>query len=264
MDNFMFLIWLLPDHYWTLCSQLYKPASAPKEHNNGCHMCLFIQCAYASLQEVHPQHLRLVPGIFQQVRQQACISRTCLILMAHFPTWDMLGPADVHHQLSVRQVTQRSQGLDVAVWYCWVWHGINLLWLGNQQVRDDFVICKAAKGNWHDHQTRRKTQRQRVGEFLLRMATNCSTPNVGQQNKWSFARPLITFSLTHTGWSIFQSAKIAAVRFTKRQSYNFHTLISVWLLFHAWHLCIILRNLSLIKQSNWFDCCNTAWQPLEM
>lgn len=67
--------------------------------------------------------------------------------MVHFPTWDMFSPADVHHQLSVRQVTQRSQGLDVAVWYCWVWHGINLLWLSNQQVRDDFVICKAAKGN---------------------------------------------------------------------------------------------------------------------
>lgn len=65
----------------------------------------------------------------------------------HPPTWDMLCPADVDHQLSVRQVTQRSQGLDVAVWYCWVGHGVNLLWLGHQQVRDDFVICKAAKGN---------------------------------------------------------------------------------------------------------------------
>ncbi len=86
---------------------------------------------------------------------------------AFFPTWDMFGPADVDHQLSVRQVTQRSQGLDVAVWYSWVRHGVNLLWLGHQQVRDDFVICKAAKGNWHDHQTRRKTQRQRDGEFLL-------------------------------------------------------------------------------------------------
>lgn len=84
-----------------------------------------------------------------------------------FPTWDMFGPADVDHELSVRQVTQRSQGLDVAVWYCWVRHGVNLLWLGHQQVRYDFVICKAAKGNWHDHQTRRKTQRQRDGEFLL-------------------------------------------------------------------------------------------------
>lgn len=59
----------------------------------------------------------------------------------------MFSPADVHHQLSVRQVTQRSQGLDVAVWYRRVWHGINLLWLSDQQVRDDFVICKAAKGN---------------------------------------------------------------------------------------------------------------------
>lgn len=106
----------------------------------------------------------------------------CLI----FPTWDMFSPANVHHQLSVRQVTQRSQGLDVAVWYRRVWHGINLLWLSDQQVRDDFVICKAAKGNWHDHQTRRKTQRQRVGEFLLQMTTKCSTANVGQKKKGSF------------------------------------------------------------------------------
>lgn len=88
------------------------------------------------------------------------------VQQSFFPTWDMFSPADVHHQLSVCQVTQRSQGLDVAVWYCWVWHGVNLLWLGHQQVRDDFVICKAAKGNWHDHQTRRKTQRQRDGEFF--------------------------------------------------------------------------------------------------
>lgn len=64
-----------------------------------------------------------------------------------FPTWDVFSPANVHHQLSVRQVTQCSQGLDVAVWYCWVWHGVNLFRLGHQQVRDDFVICKAAKGN---------------------------------------------------------------------------------------------------------------------
>lgn len=59
----------------------------------------------------------------------------------------MFGPANVDDQLSVRQVTKRSQRLDVAVWYCWVGHGVNLLWLGHQQVRDDFVICKAAKGN---------------------------------------------------------------------------------------------------------------------
>lgn len=91
------------------------------------------------------------------------------------PTWDVLGPPDVDHQLSVRQVTQRSQGLDVAVWYCWVRHGINLLWLSHQQVRDNFVICKAAKGNWHEHQTRRKTRDREMVNTLPVWATSCTT-----------------------------------------------------------------------------------------
>lgn len=50
------------------------------------------------------------------------------------PTWDVLGPADIDHQLPVCQVTQRGQSLDVAVGDSRVWHGIDLLRLSHQQV----------------------------------------------------------------------------------------------------------------------------------
>lgn len=49
-------------------------------------------------------------------------------------TWDVLGPADIDHQLSVRQVTQRGQSLDVTVGHGRVRHGVDLLRLGDQQV----------------------------------------------------------------------------------------------------------------------------------
>lgn len=187
-------------------------------------------------ERLHPQHLHLIPVSLQSIRQCTCTSvyvhAWCLLL--NIPTWDMFSPADVHHQLSVRQVTQRSQGLDVAVWYCRVWHGINLLWLSDQQVRDDFVICKAAKGNWHDHQTRRKTQRQKVGEFLLRMTTKCSTANVGQKKKGSFAyspRNMLASTRIAICSCLLKRSKTAAVRVRQKQSCNFHMLISVLLLF---------------------------------
>ena len=50
----------------------------------------------------------------------------------------MLGPADDDHQLSVCQVTQRGEGLDVALGHGGVGHGVDLLWLGHQQVGHDF------------------------------------------------------------------------------------------------------------------------------
>lgn len=57
----------------------------------------------------------------------------------------MLGPADVDHQLPVSQVAEGGQGLDVAVGDGGVGHGVDLLWLGHQQVGHNLVICKAAK-----------------------------------------------------------------------------------------------------------------------
>lgn len=52
-----------------------------------------------------------------------------------FYTWDVLGPADDDHQLTVSQVAQRGQSLDVALRHGGVRHGIDLLWLRHQQVR---------------------------------------------------------------------------------------------------------------------------------
>lgn len=52
-----------------------------------------------------------------------------------FSTWDVFGPTDDDHQLSVSQVTQRRKSLDVTLWHCGVRHGIDLFWLRYQQVR---------------------------------------------------------------------------------------------------------------------------------
>ena len=73
------------------------------------------------------------------------------------PTWDVLGPAYVDHQLPVGEVTQRGEGFDVAVGYRGVGHGVDLLRLGHQQVGHDLVICKAAKGNWVTRAEKRET-----------------------------------------------------------------------------------------------------------
>ena len=62
-------------------------------------------------------------------------------------TWDVLGPADVDHQLAVGQVAQRGEGLDVAVRDRGIRHGVDLLGLRHQQVRHDLVIRKAAEGD---------------------------------------------------------------------------------------------------------------------
>lgn len=49
----------------------------------------------------------------------------------------MFRPADDDHQFTVGQVTQRGQGLDVSVRHGGVRHGVDLLWLHDQQMRND-------------------------------------------------------------------------------------------------------------------------------
>lgn len=57
-------------------------------------------------------------------------------------TWNMLGPSNDHHQLSVGQVAQRGEGFDVAVGDGGVRHGIDLLRFGHQQMGHNLVICR--------------------------------------------------------------------------------------------------------------------------
>lgn len=57
-------------------------------------------------------------------------------------TWNMLRPSNDDHQLSVRQVTQCSEGFDVTVRDSRVRHGIDLLRFSHQQMWDDLVICR--------------------------------------------------------------------------------------------------------------------------
>lgn len=62
-------------------------------------------------------------------------------------TWDVLGPADVDHQLPVSQVTQRGQSLDVTLRHGGVRHGKNALRLGHQQHRHHFVFHRVTDGD---------------------------------------------------------------------------------------------------------------------
>lgn len=55
-------------------------------------------------------------------------------------TWDVFGPANVDHQLSVSEVTQRGQSLDVALGYCGIRHGEDALGLGDQEQRHHLVL----------------------------------------------------------------------------------------------------------------------------
>lgn len=56
-------------------------------------------------------------------------------------TWDVLCPANDHHQFPVCQVTEGCQGFDVTLRHGWIRHGINLLWFSHQQVGDDLSHC---------------------------------------------------------------------------------------------------------------------------
>lgn len=57
----------------------------------------------------------------------------------------MFRPADDDHQFTVGQVTQRGQGLDVSVRHGGVRHGVDLLWLHDQQMRNDLCHCKEGR-----------------------------------------------------------------------------------------------------------------------
>lgn len=59
-----------------------------------------------------------------------------------FSTWDVFGPANDDHQLTVSEVAQCGQGLDVALRHGGVRHGIDLLWLSHQQVRHYLCDCR--------------------------------------------------------------------------------------------------------------------------
>jgi len=63
-------------------------------------------------------------------------------------TWDVFGPADVDHQLSVGQVAQRGQSLDVALGHGGVRHGEDALGLGHQQQGHHFVFDHTANKVW--------------------------------------------------------------------------------------------------------------------
>lgn len=56
-------------------------------------------------------------------------------------TWDVLGPADDDHELSVRQVTESGQGLDVTLRHARGRHGVELVGLGHQQIGDNLGHC---------------------------------------------------------------------------------------------------------------------------
>lgn len=68
-----------------------------------------------------------------------CCSVLKIIIRLH-STWDMFGPADIDHQLSVSQVTQCGQSLDVALRYSGVRHGKDTFRLSHQQQRHHFVF----------------------------------------------------------------------------------------------------------------------------
>ena len=57
-------------------------------------------------------------------------------------TWDVLGPADDDHELSVCQVTESGQGLDVTLRHAGGRHGVQLVRFSHQQVGDNLGHCK--------------------------------------------------------------------------------------------------------------------------
>lgn len=84
-----------------------------------------------------------------------------------FYTWDVFRPANDDHQLAVSKVAQRGQSLNVALWHGRVGHGIDLLWLRNQQVRH--YLCDWGWGG------RRGMSKQNRGHRLYRCKTQQRT-----------------------------------------------------------------------------------------
>lgn len=76
-------------------------------------------------------------------------------------TWDVLGPADDDHELSVRQVTESGQGLDVALRHARGRHGVELVRLGHQQIGDDLGHCKDQRRKVNAWETRKGAEKRK-------------------------------------------------------------------------------------------------------
>lgn len=61
-------------------------------------------------------------------------------------TWDVLGPANDDHELPVCEVTESGQGLDVTLRHARGRHGVQLVRLRHQQVRDNLGHCNDQRG----------------------------------------------------------------------------------------------------------------------
>lgn len=63
-------------------------------------------------------------------------------------TWYVFGPADVQHEFSVGEVTQRRQSFDVTVREGGVGHGTHPLWLRLQQEIHHLILILTAAGGY--------------------------------------------------------------------------------------------------------------------